>query len=82
MLKPGSSRKTISANIRREIRAGVPQRKAIAIALRTARVTARGKAKRKLARDFERWERRELALRAHRSRLGRFSVHGRYTVKR
>jgi hypothetical protein len=82
MLKPGSSRRTISANIRRELRAGVPQRKAIAIALRNARQTARGKAKRRLARDFESWERRELALRARRSRLGRFSVHGRYVAKR
>jgi uncharacterized membrane protein YdfJ with MMPL/SSD domain len=35
-LKKGSSRKTISQNIRREIRAGRPQKQAIAIAMRAA----------------------------------------------
>lgn len=36
-LKRGSSRKTISANIRTEIAAGRPQKQAVAIALHTAR---------------------------------------------
>jgi len=35
-LKRGKSRKTISSNIRREIRAGKPRRQAIAISLRKA----------------------------------------------
>jgi len=35
-LKKGSSRKTISANIRAEIKSGRPQKQAIAIALRSA----------------------------------------------
>lgn len=42
-LKKGSSRKTISSNIRREIKAGKPQKQAVAIALNTARRTKRGK---------------------------------------
>lgn len=41
-LKKGSSRKTVSANIRTEIAAGKPQKQAVAIALHTA-----GKSKRK-----------------------------------
>ncbi len=41
-LKKGSSRATISKNIRTEMRAGVPQKQAIAIAYKTA-----GKAKKK-----------------------------------
>ncbi len=41
-LKKGSSRKTVSANIRREVKAGKPRKQAVAIALRTA-----GKSRRK-----------------------------------
>jgi len=41
-LKKGSSRKVISANIRKEMHAGKPQRQAIAIAYRKA-----GKARKK-----------------------------------
>ena len=46
-LKKGSSRKTISANIRTEIAAGRPRKQAIAIALNTA---GKGRKKRKRAR--------------------------------
>jgi hypothetical protein len=44
-LKKGSSRKTISSNIRTEIAAGKPQKQAVAIALNTAR-QAKSKGKR------------------------------------
>jgi len=35
-LRKGSSRKVISANIRKEVKAGKPRRQAVAIALRAA----------------------------------------------
>lgn len=40
-LKAGKSRKVISGNIRREVRAGKPRKQAIAIALRKAGVPKR-----------------------------------------
>lgn len=45
-LKKGSSRKTVSSNIRTEIAAGKPQKQAVAIALETARRSSgKGKGK-------------------------------------
>ena len=45
-LKPGKSQKVISANIKKEIEAGVPRDKAIAIALdKAGKSKAKGKAK-------------------------------------
>lgn len=45
-LKKGTSRKVVSENIRREKKAGKPQKQAVAIALETAR-RSKGKAAKK-----------------------------------
>lgn len=50
MLKKGGSRKSVSSNIKREIKAGKPRKQTVAIALSTARKTGGKAAKRKYAR--------------------------------
>jgi hypothetical protein len=42
-LKKGSSQKVVSANIRKEMASGKPQKQAIAIALRSAGKSRKGK---------------------------------------
>ena len=41
-LKKGSSAKTISKNVRTEMKAGKPQKQAVAIAMRTAKKSKKG----------------------------------------
>lgn len=44
-LKRGYSKKTVSENIRREMKRGRPQKQAVAIALSTARKVRKGKSR-------------------------------------
>jgi len=47
-LKPGSSKKVVSENIKTEMRHGKPQKQAVAIALRKAGLSRLGKKKSRL----------------------------------